>query len=101
MFAGDVAGGGGVQRNQSAVEPVKASGFEGFGLQDAQVVLLGLEEEFPDWFREHDAVLFDPVLAEIDEIRAALATAPSAFLQGCLWQTLLFRQLLASITGRG
>lgn len=73
---------------------------EGFCPDDAHVMMLVLEEEFPDWFAEHENVLGDALLCSRDDLLVAMATAPNPFLSGMVYMALVMRTQVAQITGR-
>ena len=71
-----------------------------FSPDDAHVMMLVFESEHPDWFAEHENILGDPLLASRSDLLAAMASAPSPFLAGMVYQALTMRIQLAQITGR-
>lgn len=71
-----------------------------FSPDDAHVMMLVFESEYPGWFAEHENILGDPLLASREELQAALSSAPSPFMAGMVYQALVMRIQLAQITGR-
>lgn len=71
-----------------------------FSPDDAHVMMLVFESEYPSWFAEHENILGDPLLASRDELQAALSSAPTPFMAGMVYQALAMRIQLAQITGR-
>lgn len=73
---------------------------EGFSPEDAHVMMLVLEDEFPDWFAEHENPLGDALLCPREDLLVAMATAPNPFLAGMTYMALVMRTQVAQMTGR-
>lgn len=94
VYGGAVAGVIGVAGN--SVPEVQDAGFTP---DDAHLTMLTLERDYPEWFAQHENSL-DPISSTRQELLDAMASAPSPFIGGFIYNALIMRTQIAQITGR-